>query len=169
MIYRVCSVPITRQVLFPVFHSFPLFSFESFESPWLVTYFRMCWGMPFSISTFSSSSFLPIFPSGRNPILPIWKLPVAIPLFVLLHSGSPRRFPLAPLEVVGYFLYFLLGLLVLVASALFLIFFSCPFLSNCLNLPLTVLMHLEGSVPPGGCWGSWLFFFNLLPWVSFPS
>ena len=109
------------------------------------------------------------FPSGRNPILLIWKSPVAIPLFVLLHSGSPRRFPLAPLEVIGYFLYFLLGLLVLVASALFLIFFSCPFLSNCLNLPLTVLMHLEGSVPPGGCWGSWLFFFNLLPWVSFPS
>ena len=43
------------------------------------------------------------------------------------------------------FLLFLLGLLALVASTLFLIFFSCPFLSSCLNLLLTV--RLEGSAP----------------------
>ena len=49
------------------------------------------------------------------------------------------------------FLLFLLGLLALVASTLFLIFFSCPFLSSYLNLPLTVLMHLEGSAPLGDC------------------
>ena len=36
-------------------------------------------------------------------------------------------------------------------------FSFCPFLSNCLNLPWTVLMHLGGSAPLGGRWGSWLF------------
>ena len=49
------------------------------------------------------------------------------------------------------FLLFLLGLLALVASTLFFIFFSCPFLSSCLNLPLIVLMCLEGSASLGGC------------------
>ena len=151
MVNRACSVPITWQVLFPAFSFFPSFSFNSFESPWLVTYFGMCWGMPFSILPFGSSPFLPFFPSGQNPILPTWKSPVAIPLFVLLHSGSPIRFPLVPWEVAGYFFFFLLGLLALMASTLFLIFFSRPFLSSYLNLPLTVLMHLERSTPLGGC------------------
>ena len=98
--------PSLDRFYFLFFHSFPLFSFDSFECPWLVTYFRMCWGMPFLISPFGNSPFLPFFPSRRNPILPIWKSPVAIPLFVLLHSGSPRRFPLAPWEVTSYFLFF---------------------------------------------------------------
>ena len=41
-------------------------------------------------------------------------------------------------------------------------FSFCPFLSNCLNLSLTVLMHLGGSAPLGGRWGSWLFLLQFL-------
>ena len=36
-------------------------------------------------------------------------------------------------------------------------FSFCPFLSNCLNLPLTLLIRLGGSAPLDGRWGSWLF------------
>ena len=129
----------------------------------------MCWGMPFSISTFGSSPFLPFFPSGRNPILPIWKSSVAIPLFVLLHSGSPRRFPLAPWEVAGYFLFFAgsFGTCGFYSVSYFL-FLSFSFRTILIFL-LTVLMCLEGPEPLGSCWGSWLFFFNLSSWISFPS
>ena len=105
----------------------------------------MCWGMPFSISPFDSSPLLPFFPSGRNPILPTWKSLVAIPLFVFLHSGSPRRFPLVPWEVAGYFfffcwvfwhlwllLYFLFSFLVLFFWAVLIFFWLCAWKDPCL-------------------------------------
>ena len=63
----------------------------------------------------------------------------------------PEMLPTCAMRGPWLFLLFLPGLLVLVAFTLFLIFFSCPFLSNYLNLPLTVLMRLEGSMPLGGC------------------
>ena len=63
----------------------------------------------------------------------------------------PETLPNCAVRGRWLFLIFLLGLLAFVASTLFLIFFSCPFLSSCLNLPLTVLMRLEGSAPFGGC------------------
>ena len=154
---------------FLFFHSFLLFSFDSFESPWLVTYFGMWWGMPFSISTFGSSPFLPFFPSGRNPNLPFWKSPVAIPLFIILYSGSPRCFPLAPWEVAGYFLFLCWVFWHWWLLLCFLFSFLVLFFRTVLIFLLTVLICLEGSAPPGSCWGSWLFFFNLLPWISFPS
>ena len=47
-------------------------------------------------------------------------------------------------------------------------FSFCHFLSNCLNLPLTVLMRLGGSTPLGGRWGSWLFLLQSLD-VGFSS
>ena len=37
---------------FPFFSFLPSFSFDSFQSPWLATFFGMCWGMPFSASPF---------------------------------------------------------------------------------------------------------------------
>ena len=153
MVNRVCSMPITQQVLFPVFLFFPSFSFDSFESPWLVTYFGMCWGMLFSISPFGSSPFA---------FFPIWAESHSADLKVTCCHSPFRISPFWFLEMlptcamIGHllFLLFLVGLLALVASTLFLIFFSCPFLSSYLNLPLTVLMHLEGSAPLGDCWGS---------------
>ena len=65
----------------------------------------------------------------------------------------PETLPACAMRGRWLFLLFLLGLLVLVASTLFLIFFSCPFFFflNYLNLPLTVLMRLEGSAPLDGC------------------
>ena len=47
-------------------------------------------------------------------------------------------------------------------------FSFCPFLSNCLNLSLTLLMRLGGSTPLGGRWGSWLFLLQSLD-VGFSS
>ena len=83
---------------------------------------------PFSIPLFGSSSSLPFFPAGRNPILPVWKSSVAIPFFILLHSGSPRRFPLAPWEVADSFFFscwvvWRLWLLSLFLVFLFVLFF----------------------------------------------
>ena len=63
----------------------------------------------------------------------------------------PETLPTCAMRGRWLFLLFLLGLLALMTSTLFLIFFSCPFLSSCLNLPLTVLMRLEGSTPLDGC------------------
>ena len=106
MVNRACTVPITQQVLFPVFSFFPSFQLWFL---WKSMAGYLLWDMlryALSISPFGSSPFSPFFPSGRNPILPIWKSSVAIPLFVFLHSGSPRRFPLAPWEVASYFLLF---------------------------------------------------------------
>ena len=51
-----------------------------------------------------------------------------------------------------------LGLLALVFLCSVLIFFSRPFLSNCLNLSLIVFIRLGGSEPFGGLWGSRLSF-----------
>ena len=82
-------------------------------------------------------------------------------LFILLHSGSPRRFPLAPWEVADSFLFscwVVWRLRRMWLLLCFLCFFFCPFLSNCLNLLLTVLTRLGGSEPFGGLWGSRLSF-----------
>ena len=144
---------------FLFFLFFPSFSSDSFESPWLATFFGMCWDMPFSASPFYSSTFPFSFPYGRNPVLPTWKPPVIILFFVFLCSGSSRFFLLVPWEVAGFFWR-------LCSFALFLIFFFCLFLLSCLSLLLTVC--LEESAPLDGCWGSWLlillpcFFFFLL-------
>ena len=117
----------------------------------------MCWGMPFSVSPFGSSTF-PLFSHlGRILFCQLESrlLPFSFSYFSIL---VPRdAFCLCHKR--------LLGFLALVFFALFLIFFSCPFLSSCPNLLLTVF--LEGSTPLDGCWGSWLL--NLLPWVSFSS
>ena len=82
-------------------------------------------------------------------------------LFILLHSGSPRRFLLAPWEVADFFLFscWIVWRLRRTWHLLyFLVFLFCPFLSSCPNLLLTVLTRLGGSKPFGGLWGSRLSF-----------
>ena len=76
---------------FPFFSFFPSFSSDSFESPWLATFFGMYWGMPFSASPFGNSTFSLFFPSGRNPILPTWK-PLVTILFLCFSVLVPRGF-----------------------------------------------------------------------------
>ena len=123
LVNRACIVPITQQVLFLVFSSFSSFSFDFFESLWLATCFGTCWGHalldPVSLAILL---FYPFYSDGRNLILPIWNSFTIIPFFKLLHSGSPRRFPLAPWGR-WFFLLFLQCHLALMASTLFLIFF----------------------------------------------
>ena len=99
--------------------------------------------------------------------LTVWQFPFALfPIWAESHSADlkvacchspfcislfwfPETLPTCAMRGRWLFLLFLLGLLVLVASTLFLIFFSCPFLLSCLNLLLTV--RLEGSAPLSGC------------------
>ena len=158
MVNKACTVPITQQVRFPVFHSFPLFSFDSFESPWLVTYFGMCWSHDLlDLTVWQFYLFCLFSHLGGISFCRFESRPLPFPFsyFSILVPRGASHLRHGKSLVISSF--FLLGLLALVASTLFLVFFSCPFLSNCLNLPLTVLMRLEGSAPLGGCWGSWLF------------
>ena len=117
----------------------------------------MCWGMPFSVSLFGSSPFALFSHLGGIPFCQLESH--LLPFFFSYFSV------LVPWDASYLCHERSLGLLALVFFALFLIFFSCHFLSSCLNLLLTV--RLEGSVPLDGYWGSWLL--NLFPWVSFPS
>ena len=106
MVNRAYSVPITRYVLFPVFlilFFFQLwFLWKSLVGYLLQDVLRYAllgltvWQFP----------FCPFFLSGRNPILPTWKSPVAILFFIFLCSGFPRRFLLVPWEVTDYFFFF---------------------------------------------------------------
>ena len=101
-------------------------------------------GRPFSLSFFSN---------GRNPILPVRKSFVATPLFIALHSSSPRYRPLVLWEVTPGFLLFLLDLWYL--RRMYPSFVSCVLLAfplSCLN-PLLVALHASGIPslwqPPG--------------------
>ena len=105
---------------------------------------------PFWIPPFGSSSLLPFFPTRWNPILPVWKSFVAIPFFILLYSGSPRRFLLVPWEVADSFLFSCWVVWRLWLSSVSRVSFFCPFFLNCLNLSLIVFIRLGGSEPFGG-------------------
>ena len=82
-------------------------------------------------------------------------------LFYTSSFWFPEALPTCAMRGRWFFPLFLLGHLALekdVASPLFLVFLFRHFLSNCLNLLLTVLTRLGGSEPFGGLWGSRLSF-----------
>ena len=102
-------------------------------------------------------AILPFFPSGQNPVLPVWKLFVAIPFsyFSILVPRGASHLRHERLLVISSFFARSFGAYGFYSIS-YLLF--CLFLSNCFKLPLTVLTCLEGSAPLSSCWGSWLFF-----------
>ena len=105
--------PLHRRFSFPVLHSFLHFSVVSFKvHGWLPI--SECAEVTFLHgSAFGRPSSLSFFSNEWNPTLPVWKSFIATPLFIPLHSGSPRCHPLALWEVAPSFLLFLLDHLVL--------------------------------------------------------
>ena len=92
--------------------------------------------------------------------------------YSLLYTSPfwfPKALPTCAMRGRWFFLLFLLGHLVLVASPLFLVFLFCLFLLNCLNLSLIVFIRLGGSKPFGGRWGSRLSFLLQSPDMGFFS
>ena len=86
----------------------------------------MCWGMPFSVSPFVNSLFALFSHLGGIPFCQLESrlLPFSFSYFFVLVSRDASCLCYERL----------LGLLVLVFLCSVSYFFSCPFLSNCLNL-----------------------------------
>ena len=153
--------PSLSRFCFPVLHPFlPLVLISLKVYDWLPIS-EHAEVTPFSIPLLAALLLYLFFSDGRNQILPVWKSSTAIPFFIFFHAGSPRHFPHAPWEVVDSFLFSCWVIWRLRGTWLplyFLCFFFCPFLSNCLNLLLTVLTRLKGSELFSGLWGSLLNF-----------
>ena len=100
--------------VFPVSHFFlPFGAVFSKAHGWLsISECTGFWCHVLHGSAFGRPSSLSFFSNGRNPILSVWKSFATTPLFIALHSDSPRYRPLALWEVTPGFLLFLAGSLV---------------------------------------------------------